>query len=305
MKFRINPLFFVLVLALILLGQALNFAWAMVALALHEAAHAAVARLRGFRVKQLVLMPYGAMMSMGESFDPASAALIGFAGPAANGIVALCLTGLWWLYPAVYPITIPFFAANVSLCLFNLLPAYPLDGARILLGLSKNKLRAIKGLQAAGVALSLAFFALFVTSCFFKVNFTFGIIAVFLFYGAAFGSKEEMYISVLDSASKNYALGVVSKSVKISGSAPIARLFHHVSSSAQTEFEIVDDKGETVASLSESRLNELARKFRLSETVQNALSGKGKQNSMPYAHLTARKNRRKNIKNVRAKNKYL
>ncbi len=277
MKFKINPLFFVFVLALVLFGQALNFAWTLVALALHEAAHAAAARLRGYKVKQIVLLPYGAMMSLGESFDPTSAVLIGLAGPLTNGIVALALLGLWWLFPAIYPFTIPFLAANVSLCLFNLLPAYPLDGARVTLGLCKNKLRAIRGLQAAGVALSLAFFGLFVASCFFEMNVSLGIIAVFLFYGAAFGSREEMYVSVLDGASKNFALGVEQKRVKISDSAPIVRLYHHVGSHSETTFEIVSESGAKVGELSEEDLKKLALGNRLSTSVSDAMSGRGKK----------------------------
>ncbi len=275
MKFKINPLFFALVLALILLGQALNFMWTLVALILHEAAHAAMARLRGFQVKQVVLLPYGAMMSLGESFDPVSAVLIGLAGPAMNGLLALVLLGLWWLYPAIYPITIPFLYANVSLCAFNLLPAYPLDGARVTLGLSKNKLKAIKGLQAAGVVLSLAFFALFIASCFYSINISLGVIAVFLFYGAAFGTRDEMYISVLDSASKNLELGVEERRVRISSKAPIARLYHHVSASSETVFEVVGEGGE-VKELSEEGLKALALKFRLSSSVGDALEGKAK-----------------------------
>ncbi len=277
MKFRINPLFFALVLALILLGQALPFAWTLLALFLHEAAHVCMARLRGFQVKRIELLPYGAMMSLGESFDGASAILIGLAGPAINGLTALVTLGVWWLFPAIYPITIPFFYANVALCLFNLLPAYPLDGARVTLGLAKNKLRAIKGLQTAGVALSVAAFAMFVASCFFEINLSLGVIAVFLFYGAAFGTRDEMYISVFDSASKNLSLGVEKKRVAISASAPIARLYHHVSSLCDVTFEIMGDKGETIASLDEAALKKIAVANRLSASIGDALAGRVKE----------------------------
>lgn len=274
MKFRINPLFFALALALVLFGQALNFVWTLAALVLHEAAHLAVARLRGYQVKQIVLLPYGAMMSLGESFDRASAVLIGLAGPLANALLALAVLGLWWLFPAIYPITIPFLYANLSLCLFNLLPAYPLDGARVTLGLCKNKLRAIKGLQAAGIALSIAFFGLFAASCFFDINLTLGVIAVFLFYGAAFGTADEMYVSVLDSTSKNYALGVEKKTVRISATTPIVRMYHHVGSCTETTFEVLEG-GRVRAVLDEEGLKKLALSCRLSAPVGDALDGKG------------------------------
>lgn len=261
-----------LVLALIAFGQALNFVWTLLALCLHEAGHAAMARLRGYAVKSVVLQPYGAMMSLDESFDRTSAVLIGAAGPAVNAALAGCVAGLWWILPAAYPFTAPFFYANLSLCLFNLLPVYPLDGSRIVLGLCKNKLRAIRGMQIAGVAVSLALFALCICSFFFDFNPTLGIIAVFLFHGAAIGTREEMYVSVLDSSSKNYALGVEQKRVRISADAPIIRLFHHVSSSSETVFEVLEDD-KKLCELSETALKDIALSTRLSSPIGPAVKG--------------------------------
>ena len=204
MKFKVNPLFFALALALVAFGHALDFVWTLVALLFHEGAHALMARARGYVVKKVVLLPYGAMMSAGENFDKTSSVLIGLAGPLCNLLLALVTLGLWWLAPAAYPYTISFLYANLSLGVFNLLPVYPLDGSRVALGFCKNKLKAIKGLQIAGIVCSFLFLGLFVASLFFGVNFTFGIIAVFLFYGATFASKDETYSSVLDVDCKNY-----------------------------------------------------------------------------------------------------
>lgn len=271
MQIKVHPLFFALALIMVTFGHALGFACAVLALLLHELAHVLAAKARGFMVKKLVLLPFGAMMSVEERFDRASSVIIGSAGPLANLLVALLTPGVWWLWPAVYPFTLPFLYANLSLGLFNLLPIYPLDGSRIALGLSKNKLRAIKGLQIAGISVSIAFFALFIASFFFGLNFSFGIIAVFLFYGAAFGTKEEMYVSVLDSASKNYSLGVVQRRVRVYRDAPIVRLYHHVSSSSETLFDVIDRNGATVAVLSEAQLKQIAVKRKLSAPIGDCL----------------------------------
>lgn len=271
MQVKVNPLFFAFVLILLLLGHAVDFAWTFLALILHECAHAIMARLRGYVVKKTVLLPYGAMMSMGESFDKASSVLIGLAGPAANGVLALIVLGLWWLFPAAYPYTTAFFYANVSLAAFNLLPVYPLDGSRMILGFCKNKLKAIKGLQIAGIVCSIAFLGLFIGSFFFGLNFSFGIIAVFLFYGAAFGTREEMYISVLDSASKNYALGVEKKRVVILDETPIVRLYHHISATQEVIFDVIDKDGSVRCSLDEKTLKGIAVKNKLSTPIGKAL----------------------------------
>lgn len=270
MKFKVNPLFFALALALVAFGHALDFVWTLLALLFHEGAHALMARARGYVVKKIVLLPYGAMMSAGENFDKTSSVLIGLAGPCCNIVLALVTLGLWWLYPASYPYTIAFLYANLSLGLFNLLPVYPLDGSRVVLGFCKNKLKAIKGLQIAGIACSFLFLGLFVSSFFFGLNFTFGIMAVFLFYGATFASKDETYSSVLDVACKNYDLGVEIKRVEISKNTPILRLFHQVGRLTKTTFDIVDD-GKLLRTLTEEDLKNIAVKNKLITGIGEAL----------------------------------
>lgn len=277
MKFKVNPLFFALALALVAFGHALDFVWTLVALFFHEGAHALMARARGYVVKKVVLLPYGAMMSADENFDKTSSVLIGLAGPLCNLLLALVTLGLWWLAPAAYPYTISFLYANLSLGVFNLLPVYPLDGSRVALGFCKNKLKAIKGLQIAGIVCSFLFLGLFVASLFFGVNFTFGIIAVFLFYGATFASKDETYSSVLDVDCKNYSLGVECKRVEVSPNTPILRLFHHVGRLSKTTFDVVDDDGKIIATLGEKELKDIAAKNRLSKKIGEALMSKNRR----------------------------
>ena len=277
MKFKVNPLFFALALALVAFGHALDFVWTLVALLFHEGAHALMARARGYVVKKVVLLPYGAMMSAGENFDKTSSVLIGLAGPLCNLLLALVTLGPWWLAPAAYPYTISFLYANLSLGVFNLLPVYPLDGSRVALGFCKNKLKAIKGLQFAGIVCSFLFLGLFVASLFFGVNFTFGIIAVFLFYGATFASEDETYSSVLDVDCKNYSLGVECKRVEVSPNTPILRLFHHVGRLSKTTFDVVDDDGKIIATLGEKELKDIAAKNRLSKKIGEALMSKNRR----------------------------
>lgn len=269
MKLKVNPLFFAFILILILLGQGLNFLFVFIALVLHEIGHAVAGRLRGFVVKSVTLMPYGAMMSLGENFDKTSGIVIGIAGPATNFLVALILLGVWWLFPSTYGVTRVFLFANLSLGLFNLLPCYPLDGSRIILSVCKNKLRAIKGLRIAGVAVSMLLLAGFIASMFFKINFSLGIMAVFLFYGAAFASKDETYMHVLSAQSKNYGLGVEKKCVKISWNAPLVRFYHHVGMGCETVFEVVNDDGDKIVTLSEKDLKNLALENKLSKSFKS------------------------------------
>lgn len=280
MRFRIHPLFFVLALALIAFGQALAFIWAFAAVCLHEIGHALAARARGYTVNSLVLLPFGAVMCADDELDGTSSVIVGLAGPLANVFLALATLGLWWLTPAAYPYTEPFLYANVSIAAFNLLPVYPLDGSRVVLGLARNRLKAVKALQIAGVCVSAVMFALFVASAvLLHPLFTVGISAVFLFYGAAFAAKEECYRSVLNAEGKNYGLGVTEKCVYVARDMPIARMFHHVDSRSRTLFKVVDRKSgggekgapEVLFTVTEEQLKAAAACGRLSRTAEEAL----------------------------------
>ena len=273
MKIKVNPLFFAFALILVLLGRGVDFAFCMLSIALHETGHAMVGRLRGFVMKSVMMMPYGAVMSADERFDKTSGILIGLAGPMANFLVVILLLGGWWLFPACYGVTRSLLFVNLSIGVFNLLPVYPLDGSRIVLALAKNKLLTIKWLKGLGIATSIIFLALFVLSMFFKINFSLGIIAVFLFYGAAFGTKDETYMNVLDAQSKSYALGVQKRTVKISKDAPLVRFYHHVGRLFETTFEVVDENGKTIATLSEERLKAIAANNKLSKSYAETVLG--------------------------------
>ncbi len=271
MKIKVNPLFYAFALVLVACGYGLSFAYSLLALFFHELAHVLMARERGYVLKSVTLMPYGAVISTRDNFDKTTNTIVSLAGPFANLLLALATLGMWWILPESYAYTRAFLYANLSLGLFNLLPIFPLDGSRFVLGFCQNKLRAIKHLQRAGVVVSLLLFALFVASFFFRLNMSFGIMAVFLFYGAVFVARDEAYVSVLSATSKNFESGVEKRCVKIAKDTPILRFFHHISSTSETTFEIVNDSGETIRTLCEKDIKDIASTHKLSEKIGDIL----------------------------------
>jgi Zn-dependent protease/CBS domain-containing protein len=113
-----------------------------VTLVLHEMAHALVARSHGLPVRSITLFALGGVAQIDKEANDAQSELrIGIAGPVASMVLGGGCLGLahalGWAPPAEAPS--PALAAlvwlgyiNVSLALFNLIPAYPMDGGRIL-----------------------------------------------------------------------------------------------------------------------------------------------------------------------------
>jgi Zn-dependent protease/predicted transcriptional regulator len=108
-------------------------------LILHELAHSLVARRFGLRVGSITLFLFGGVAELDE--EPASArseVLIALAGPAAS----LALAALFWsatrmdgagdLSPTLRALLGYLAGVNLVLAVFNLLPAFPMDGGRVL-----------------------------------------------------------------------------------------------------------------------------------------------------------------------------
>ncbi len=125
-----------------------------ICIVVHELSHSFVARRRGFLVRDIVLLPVGGVSEIsGLPGTPADELAIAVAGPLASAGLALFLALAGYASGAVmWPPTI--FAgailsrlmwANLLLAGFNLLPAIPMDGGRVLravLARRRNDLRA-------------------------------------------------------------------------------------------------------------------------------------------------------------------
>lgn len=121
-----------------LAGAALLFA----SVVAHEVAHALVARGYGIRTRDIVLTPIGGVARLeGLPRSGWAEAAIALAGPAASLAIA---AGAWALSPlagqgGLAVVLSSLLRANLMLGLFNLLPAFPMDGGRVLRGLLSER----------------------------------------------------------------------------------------------------------------------------------------------------------------------
>lgn len=139
-RLSIHPLFFLLGLWYLFRGDGwLFFISAIVALQ-HEYAHAFAAAKVGERLNKVVLMPYGAVLD-GElqSATLKEEIFVALAGPICNLLTALFFVAIWWIFPESYAFTDEACFSSASIALVNLLPAYPLDGGRVVFCLLKRR----------------------------------------------------------------------------------------------------------------------------------------------------------------------
>lgn len=131
-------------------GGASTAMWAVLLVALlfvcvvlHELGHSVMAMRFGVQVRYIVLFPIGGVAAMSEIPEkPIREFLIAVAGPLVNVVIVLLLrpvTGSFFPDPGLqaFPSDIPSLfeklqLANAVLVIFNLVPAFPMDGGRIL-----------------------------------------------------------------------------------------------------------------------------------------------------------------------------
>jgi len=132
----------------------------------HELAQSYIAKKNGLRIARITLFFFGGVSEMTEEpRDPGLEVRMAAAGPLTSFLTALVL-GLGWFLgnlghaPIAVILVLQYGALiNAILGVFNLLPAFPVDGGRVLRGLiwkrSKNFLRATTTATRVSEALSL------------------------------------------------------------------------------------------------------------------------------------------------------
>jgi Zn-dependent protease/CBS domain-containing protein len=126
---------------------------------LHEFGHILMARRFGVRTPDVILLPIGGVARLERIPDePRQELLIAIAGPAVTLVIALLLWTVLRLSGSHANImqlseNEPFLAqlatANIYLLLFNLIPAFPMDGGRVLRALLASRLGLLRGTRIA------------------------------------------------------------------------------------------------------------------------------------------------------------
>ena len=147
---------------------------------LHELGHALTAKRFNINTKKITLLPIGGVASLEKMPEkPGQELIVALAGPAVNVIIAILLflivpmksyfgldadsLGQLLEAPRLETLLFYLFIANVMLVVFNLIPAFPMDGGRVLralLAFTMDRARATEIAAGLGQALAVIFFML-------------------------------------------------------------------------------------------------------------------------------------------------
>jgi Zn-dependent protease len=160
--------------------------------ALHELGHSWVAVRKGCQVREIMLLPIGGVAKMTHiPVRPMDEILMAAAGPFVSFLLAVffwLLTGLGFLAMLFATLS----GINLMLCMFNLLPSFPMDGGRIFRAFMSPRLGRLKATALAARIGRIMAVAFGIFGLFFAHSFLLVLIAIFI-YNAAGAEYRAVY----------------------------------------------------------------------------------------------------------------
>ena len=214
----------------------------------HELAHSLVARKKGLKMQSITLLMFGGIAQMEEGVpDPKVELPMALAGPVMSLVFGLLCCGLVYLTPqitmdaAVAGVLIFVFGylgvLNIILCAFNLLPAFPMDGGRVLRAVLAKRMPLYRATRIAanvgkGFAIIFGLVGLFLFSPFLIL------IALFIFIGAGMESASVQYSYFL----QDVTIGAMMSSpvTTVPPNLPVSNVIDMMYASKHLGFPVVD-----------------------------------------------------------------
>ncbi len=216
---------------------------------LHELGHSLTARRFGIQTRDITLLPIGGVARLEKMpEDPKQELWVALAGPLVNIVIAIVLFAViqvsdqWvWIFEEKgwfkWPFLEQLLIVNVSLAVFNMLPAFPMDGGRVvraLLGLWLDYPQATRIAATLGQAMALGFVFLGLF-----VNPFLILIALFVWMGAAQESNMVQVRSVLGGIPIGRAM--LTHFLTLGPQDTLAQAIQQILSGSDHDFPVVDN----------------------------------------------------------------
>ena len=217
---------------------------------LHEFGHIFAARRYGVRTPEIVLLPIGGVSRLERIPDePRAEFVIAIAGPLVTLAIAMALLLVLGRMPSpeeieeaqsVHAMVAQLAYINLALFLFNLIPAFPMDGGRVLRAGLAAWLGHTRGTRvAAGIGQACAMFLGLLGI--FSGNVILVLVAVFVYFAAG---SENGIVALRDiTAGKPARESMIDNFVRLQTSDPVAAAASTLIHTGQNEFPVVDGQG--------------------------------------------------------------
>jgi len=257
-----------------------------VCVVLHELGHSMVAMHYGVKVKDITLLPIGGVAQMRRMpAKPSQELLVALAGPAVNVAIAAVLALLFWtsvdghlpvlfrlirlaFRPGGQGLLLYLLLANAGMAVFNLIPAFPMDGGRVLralLTMWTGHVRATTVAARIGQLIAVAFLGVAV----YLLSPVMMLVAVFIFAAATQELRGARVRGVLTGITAGQAVGPSTAPAldpdQALGSVTQLAVFNH-----EPDFPVMRD-GQLLGLLHIPELNEAMREFGPWATVSEAM----------------------------------
>jgi Zn-dependent protease/CBS domain-containing protein len=235
---------------------------------LHEFGHSLVARRLGIETRDITLLPIGGVAQLKSLPEkPMDEVKIAIAGPLVNVVlapiffgVALLLGGgltmpaniLDGVHSAAQVFTYLGFI-NVALVVFNLIPAFPMDGGRVLRGLLAARLGAVRATDissAVGQFFAVAFFLIGLLGG----NFLLALIAVFIFFGANGEAEMVRQRELMRGLAVSDVMGTRPRLETVTPYHTFGQVLDSVIHGYQEDFPVVDEGGNLVGMITRNEI---------------------------------------------------
>ncbi len=225
-----------------------------VCVTLHEFGHILTGRHYGISTKEVILSPIGGIANMDRMPDkPVQELLVAIAGPLVNVVIAFLLIALSGT--SVSNLAATDFNAltlvgqlilvNVTLVLFNLVPAFPMDGGRVLRALLAMRIGPARATAiAARIGQGFAFVFVLLGLLY---NPMLMLVGFFIFLAAASEGRRAAFNGFASKLTVGDAMEALP--VTLAGDAPLSRAIDMLLSSPQRDFPVVGDQGHVIGML--------------------------------------------------------
>ena len=234
---------------------------------LHEFGHSLVAQRLGIGIHSITLLPIGGSSNL-ESLPekPADEVKISVAGPLVSVVLALIFFGVGLLLGAVPRVPTDLFMdigsvgqfffylgfLNVVLAVFNLLPAFPLDGGRILRGLLATRLGAVRATDISST-IGQVFAAVFFLVGLLSGDILLALVAVFIFFGASGEAQMVKQRELTGGLTVSDVMGTKPRTETVTPNHTFGQVLELVIHGYQEDFPVLDD-GKLVGMLTRNEI---------------------------------------------------